>query len=244
VGSITLTATNNNTNKLTPVVSIKVNEQRFSSILDTGASHSFVSLNFVDLHNLSINKTNISQVTIANSSQLQIIGTCRFSFSLIGKTFSRKFFVLEQLPVDIILGSDFLHNARLVIDMHNHCFFFSDNKHEIFPFQTNAFLCLLQGLTEKRKVELNHLLHEYKPTLASIGCTDLVQCNLNAVGKPVAQKPYPVSPTERRLIKKHVDEMLKLGIIRPSKSEWASPVTMQKQDNEYRFCLDYRLVNE
>jgi len=37
--------------------------------------------------------------------------------------------------------------------------------------------------------------------------------------------------------------MLALGIIRPSQSEWASPVTMQKQGSEFRFCLDYRILN-
>jgi hypothetical protein len=38
--------------------------------------------------------------------------------------------------------------------------------------------------------------------------------------------------------------MLKLGIIRPSTSEWASPVNLVPERGDYRFTVDYRRLNK
>ena len=62
--------------------------------------------------------------------------------------------------------------------------------------------------------------------------------------KPIYQHPYRKSLKERDAIRKEVKEMLRAGIIRESRSPWASPVVMViKSDGSYRFCSDYRKIN-
>ena len=41
-----------------------------------------------------------------------------------------------------------------------------------------------------------------------------------------------------------VQRMLDQDIIKPSTSSWSSPVvSVKKNDNKYRFCVDYRKLN-
>ena len=62
---------------------------------------------------------------------------------------------------------------------------------------------------------------------------------------PIKQHYYRCAPVRLAQIQKEVDEMLKMGVIQPSRSEWASPlILVKKPNNEWRPCVDYRKINE
>ena len=49
----------------------------------------------------------------------------------------------------------------------------------------------------------------------------------------------------QRFLKKHIKQMMENGIIRKSKSPWASPIVMvTKPDGSIRFCVDYQALNK
>ena len=63
--------------------------------------------------------------------------------------------------------------------------------------------------------------------------------------KPIKQRPYNTPHAKEKIVDESVDKMLKMGIIEPSNSEWASPIVLvKKPDGSERFCVDYRKVNE
>ncbi len=64
-------------------------------------------------------------------------------------------------------------------------------------------------------------------------------------GVIIRQRPYRVPEARRRAIEEEVQQMLKLGVIEPSRSPWSSPIVLvPKPDGTLRFCNDYRRLNE
>ena len=61
---------------------------------------------------------------------------------------------------------------------------------------------------------------------------------------PVRQVPYRIPYAQREEMMKEVQRMEEMGVVQPSRSEWASPVVMvPKKDGTQRFCVDFRKVN-
>jgi len=76
--------------------------------------------------------------------------------------------------------------------------------------------------------------------LGSIKATEH-RIELKPGSAPVRFNPYRMSSRNRELIKAQVDRMLKLEVIEPSQSEWASPVVfIPKPDGSPRICMDHR----
>ena len=62
---------------------------------------------------------------------------------------------------------------------------------------------------------------------------------------PVKQSPRRMPPAKRLIAADEVDKMLRQGIIEPSNSPWSSPIVLvDKKDGTYRFCVDFRKLNE
>jgi hypothetical protein len=69
--------------------------------------------------------------------------------------------------------------------------------------------------------------------------------NLEEGHRPPNRPAYRLAPSELAECEKTVDELLKLGLIRPSCSPFASPVLfVRKKDGSLRMVIDYRPLNK
>ncbi len=104
----------------------------------------------------------------------------------------------------------------------------------------------LDHLAESQVKELTELLYEFPNLFSDVpGKTTICSHDIE-VGdaSPIKQHPYRVNPQKRDIMKAEVEYMLKYGFAVPSQSPWSSPcLLVPKPDSTYRFCTDYRKVN-
>lgn len=116
---------------------------------------------------------------------------------------------------------------------------------------TQLFDLSKSTFNEDQKSELMDLLWEYEDIFARkgkpLGCTNLIEfeMELKEGAKPFRAKPYRSNPKLRKELSDQVQELLKQGIIRPSTSNYCSPVLLvTKPDGSYRAVIDYRRQNQ
>ena len=115
----------------------------------------------------------------------------------------------------------------------------------------NAFAMSESNLSVSQKDKILDLLVEFdsiwdlgdKPNIEH---TDTVEVSIPTGDHPPIKVPYrPTDPVEDIIIWKHISEMAKRGVIRESKSPWASPILLaDKKNGKVRFCIDYRRLNK
>ena len=118
----------------------------------------------------------------------------------------------------------------------------------------DAIYALNESETPEEQVNLppmiDALLQEFhqlfdKPTALPPRREQDHQIPLIPGAQPVKTRPYRHTPAQKDGIERQVYDMLSSGIIQRSTSPFASPVLLvRKKDGQWRFCVDYRLLNE
>ncbi len=102
-------------------------------------------------------------------------------------------------------------------------------------------------LSAAQKKELQHLVGQFSDVFSPLpGRTHVLQHDVRTPpGVIVRQRPYRIPEAWRHVVEEEVQEMLKLGVIEPSRSPWSSSIVMvPKPDGTLRFCNDFRRLNE
>ncbi|CAM4605894.1 unnamed protein product [Caretta caretta] len=101
-------------------------------------------------------------------------------------------------------------------------------------------------LGRMQQQQIKELCTRYTPTFsATPGLTERAYHSIDTGNaRPIRVQPYRVSPQAKTAIEREIQDMLQMGVIRPSGSAWASPVVLvPKPDGEIHFCVDYRKLN-
>uniref|UniRef100_A0A1X7U211 RNA-directed DNA polymerase n=1 Tax=Amphimedon queenslandica TaxID=400682 RepID=A0A1X7U211_AMPQE len=112
-------------------------------------------------------------------------------------------------------------------------------------FETTE-LIVGETLDERQREDLTQLLAQYKDVITSdLGRTTLAEHCIEVEGaSPYRQSPYRIPLGKQEEVRKEIQRMEDMGVIRPTTSDWASPmVIVPKKDGSIRLCVDYRKLN-
>ena len=106
-----------------------------------------------------------------------------------------------------------------------------------------------EGLAEDQETKLRDLLSQHAD-IFSTGDTDIGKCNLFK-HRIELSNPTPFKQRHRRIppgmveeVRKHIEQLLSCGVIRKSKSPFASNIVLvRKKSGKLRMCVDYRMLN-
>ena len=105
-------------------------------------------------------------------------------------------------------------------------------------------------MEDQQRLRLKELLMKHKD-IFSISETDIGQCDkikhrIDLINeKPFKQRHRRIPPNMIDEVRQHLEQLLSCGIIRPSKSPWASNIVLvRKKSGKLKLCVDYRSLNE
>lgn len=168
-----------------------------------------------------------------------------------------KWLKMNKFFSDMLIGRDILKQGNLSVTSKN-CGVksnvrkvFEKRKSDIFSEfeQMCAFVEEFSACSDvthiKDKVvrkEISRLERDYNPVRPKVSMVNMGIILTDKI--PVHQPPRRLAPLEQDFVRKQVGEWINEGIVRPSYSDFASPVVLaSKKDGSFRLCVDYRAVN-
>lgn len=182
---------------------------------------------------------------ILGASWLKTIGPHVADYASLNMIFlhENKFITLQG-EVDHVPIQAHLHHIRRMVNTHSIA-----EVYTIKMVDPTAQAIPLPELSDDMEPELALLLCNYAsvfatPTSLPPHCTQDHYIPLIEGSGPIKVKPYRYPHSQEEEIEKLVGDMLKEGIIQPSKSLFSSPIILvKKKDGSWHVCTNYRAIN-
>ena len=229
------------------------NELKF--LIDTGSNKNYINGKFI--RNPLKNQKPFHVKSVGGIVSIETHSFIDIFNCGIGKL---EFYILPGLETfDGIIGNDTLKSLNAVIYTWRSYLTILDGKK--FPLkelqidEINNMNLRLNHLNPEDEKEVRNILDDHPNLFADpnkkLTYSTIVQAEINTSSdSPVYSKSYPYPMALKSEIDKQIEELLRDGIIRPSRSAYNAPVWIvpKKPDasgvKKYRMVIDYRKLNE
>lgn len=240
----------NNTTDNRPTLQLTIENRKFEALIDTGSVRSYIGDAVCTLCEIN----NIKQISctrkikLADCSEIEINKEFEINYTAAQKRWTDNFLYMPNLTSDIILGMDILIKRKFILDLGKQEIRLMENSTNITGIgNENTQLACITQPTGTEKQSLTKFLETELTKFNQVkGVTTLTKHEIRLTkNTPIKQRHRPLNPAMQEIVNLELDRMLKEGVVEPSTSPWNNPIVMvRKKDNKYRFCIDFRKVNE
>ncbi|GKT35482.1 Transposon Tf2-6 polyprotein, partial [Aduncisulcus paluster] len=227
-------------------------------LLDTGATSSVISMDMIDKLAVNVSKSDIPNITLADGSEIPVLGSADIEIILPGVDGSSLRFTEQCLIIkmhnkkqaELIVGKDrVLHDSLLdwVQDsnMEESCLLEDDLGLDVVsPFDSDEgnWTCEVPELRASITILLDAYLE--KINKSEPAKTSDFELEFPKGGKPIFSKVRRIPFHLQTEVKNQLDELQKSEFIIPSKSDFAAPIVLAPKPNGgLRLCCDYTRLN-
>lgn len=190
------------------------------------------------------------RVAVANGDRLDSSGCCDdLAIAISGEPFSIRCYGLALGSYDMVLGVQWLESLGPILwDFGARTLAFRRGDRTVMWSGTAASPSPLLAAVEPDLMQ--ELLDSFQslfavPTGLPPARNRSHRIRLKAGTHAVSVRPYRYAHLQKEELERQCAEMLQLGVIRPSSSAFSAPVLLvKKQDGSWRFCVDYRALND
>jgi hypothetical protein len=227
-----------------------VNQYLAVVLFDSGSLHSFMSQAFARKYNQPCTELGYGyRISSAGADVFTNQMVRGATLDLGNKNFRVNLIVMPGLVLDIIIRMNWMKDWRAVIDTGSRVLTLKDLQGEgtfQVPLPQRTVLMSVTCATEVTPIHqipvVCEFLDVFPVELPGIPPDRDIEFGIELVLgiAPISRRPYRMPPNELAELKKQLEDLLKKGFIRPSKSEWGCLALFE---GTLRMCVDYRPLN-
>jgi len=232
---------------------IMVHSKPVLALFDSGASHCYISDNFIALNSIPADYLDHQwEIGTGNGVVISNRICVDCPVELCDRTLTADMLVLDTKGYDVILGMTWLSKYHAIIDCRNRKVIFRMPLQPEFQFEgerrpVKGKTQMTAAEIQKKGIPVWNEFPEVFKEISGLPPDRVIEFSIDIIPGivPISKAPYRMAPTELEVLKKQLQEYSDKGLIRPSTSPWGAPVLLaNKKDGGKRLCIDYRELNK